>query len=71
MWVLCKQTLVGGATVDDFYSETSQAHVNSNLSEAKKFESEEQAIIFRDAHSLRGWAAVHYASPEDTRSRKW
>jgi hypothetical protein len=63
MWMLQKQVLVGGLQVYAYFSETSQADVNRDLSAAKEFETEAQAVEFRDARAMIGWSPIKYNDP--------
>ena len=71
MWMLQKQVLIGGLQVYAYYSESSEADVNRDLSAAKQFDSEAQAIGFRDDHAMRDWSPVKYTDPGATALQPW
>ncbi len=71
MWMLQKQVLIGDLQVYAYFSETSEADVNRDLSAAKEFESEAQAIEFRDSHSLTGWSPIKYSDPGASALQPW
>ena len=71
MWMLQKKVLVGGLQVYAYFSESSEADVNRDLSAAKKFETEAQAAEFIDANALRGWSPIKYNEPGASALQPW
>jgi hypothetical protein len=71
MWILQKQVSIGGLSVYAYFSETSEAEVNRDLSAAKAFETEAAALQFRDDNALKGWSPVKYSDPGARALQPW
>ncbi|HEY4334788.1 MAG TPA: hypothetical protein VGM89_02795 [Puia sp.] len=71
MWILQKQMMVGGLAVYAYFSETSEADVNRDLSAAKEFETEAEAIEFRNTQALQDWSPIKYTDPGATALKPW
>jgi len=69
--MLQKKASVGGAEVWAYYSEISEADINRNLSDAKKFNTEAEANEFRNTNKLQGWSAIQYNDPGASALRPW
>jgi hypothetical protein len=71
MWILQKKLQIDGVVEFAYYSETSQAEANRDLSAAKSFETAEQAREFITTQALKGWEPIQYKDPGASALQPW
>jgi len=71
MWFLQKQVSVDGLTVYAYFSESSGADVNRDISAAKEFKTEAEATEFRNANSMKDWSPIKYSDPGASALQPW
>jgi hypothetical protein len=71
MWILEKKVIVNDLQELAYFSETSDATLNRDISAAKEFKTEAQALEFIAAHALKEWHPIQYNDPGATALQPW